>query len=162
LVEVVIAIGVFAIGITAAIALTASMMRTIDRDSEARIAANLAGAVQAQLEMAAASSDFESLVAQIPVMDDGMDNGFLLVAARDGTQVRLLQGSESAVQDQFFLIEVRAFAASPPLGKSSDAEHLATNVRISWPYRPLGPDGLVPPIDPAKRDIVSFNLAINR
>ena len=94
-------------------------------------------------------------------MSSAADEGLLFVAARDGSQVRPANTAESPAREQFFLIEVRRFAAGE-LAYQPGSAVLPLTVRVSWPYRQMTPAGLTPVTPFAERENISFSLAIGR
>jgi hypothetical protein len=48
------------------------------------------------------------------------------------------------------------------LAYSAGSAVLPLNVRVSWPYRRLTPEGLTPATPFAERQSISFNLGIGR
>lgn len=161
LVEVVIAVAVVAVGAVTILSLLPGIARRAADSQDAQVALRLPDAIATELRAQAAQRGFDGLAAGIAVMSSAADEGLLLVAARDGTQVRLLNTAESPVREQFFLIEVRRFASGELVYQSGSAV-LPLNVRVSWPYRQMTPTGLTPVTPFAERENVSFSVAIGR
>jgi prepilin-type N-terminal cleavage/methylation domain-containing protein len=161
LVEVVIAVAVVAVGTVTILALLPGIARRSTDSQDAQVALRLPDAVTYELRAQAVQRGFDGLAATVGVMSSGADEGLLLVAARDGSQVRLFNGAESPARDQHYLIEVRRFGAGD-LAYSAGSAVLPLNVRVSWPYRQFTPEGLMPVTPVADRQTVSFNLGIGR
>ncbi len=160
LIEVVIAIAIVTGGVAVILGLLPSMARQSIDSADTQTALRLADSVQVQL-VADASGGFDAFASTIPVMTGDPTIGRHYVAERDGSNLRPETGGENPSRGQYFLIVVRRYA-SPPLAYDSQAGYLATNVVVAWPYRPLTPGGLSQATDPGSRELVSFNLAINR
>jgi prepilin-type N-terminal cleavage/methylation domain-containing protein len=160
LVEVVIAVAIFAAGVTTIIALLPALARQAKDAQEAQMALRLPDAVRLELQRLALERGFDALASSIAAMDGTHDVGLLLVAARGSADVRVL-ASESPSRDQYFLLELRRYP-NGQLTYDASAEFLALNVRASWPYRALLPDGLSAATAPADRQQVDFSVVIQR
>lgn len=160
LIEVIVAVGIFATAVPAMLALIMAMNRSQRTASDAQVALGLPDAITVEVYRMAAAKGFDGLAAAVPVMSSEAENGLLLVAEREGTNVRELVSGDA--QAQYFLIELRRFINGPGLVFTPGAGHLALNVRVSWPYRATSGGQLLPATSPTDRDSVLFNLAISR
>jgi len=161
LIEVAIAVGVVAVAIVVVLGLLPGIARRAADSEDAQTALRLPDAVTVELRALAIQRGFDSLAGGIAVMSTGTDGGLLLVAARDGSQVRPLNTTESPVREQYFLIEVRRFG-SGSLAYDPGSAVLPLSIRVSWPYRQMTPAGLTPMLPFAERQNLSFSTAVNR
>ncbi len=161
LVEVALAVAVAAVGAVAILALLPGIARRAADAQDAQVALRLPDAITTELRTQAVQRGFDGLAGSIALMSSAADEGLLLVAARDGSQVRLLNNAESPARDQFFLIEARRFA-SGDLAYQAGSAVLPLNVRVSWPYRQMTPTGPTPVTPFAERQMVSFSVAVGR
>lgn len=164
LVEVVIAVGVFAAGITVVLALLPSLTNQSAASTEALVAQRLPDAVRMEMQRLAAAAGFDALAANVPVMSAPLDNGLAFVAGRDGARLHALNylapaASEALLlREQYFLVEIWRFP-SPPLAYDAGGAVLPVYVRVSWPYR-VADDGS--PVVVENRSSLGFTCAINR
>lgn len=161
LVEVVIAVGVAGISLVVLLGLLASVSREAGQAVARHTALTLADATAVELTALARQAGFDAFAATVPVRSAVADAGLLLVAARDGTQVRRLEVAENPRRDAYFLIEVNRFADGA-LRFVGDAGAMAVQVRVSWPYRPLVAGGSGEAVPAAERERVEFSVAVNR
>ena len=161
LVEVVIAVGVAGISLVVLLGLLASVSREAGQAADRRTALTLADAATVELTALARQAGFDAFASTIPVQSATADSGLLLVAARDGTQVRRLVVAESPRREAYFLIEVNRFADGA-LRFVGEAGALAVQIRVSWPYRPLVAGGPGEAVPAAERERVEFSVAVNR
>lgn len=157
LIEVVIAVAIFAGAVTVLLALLASTLRDSSDAADVQTALRLPGAVEVALREIAAREGLPALAGHIPVMDVSADRGLLLVATREGEFVRL--AGDTQIRGEYFLIDVRRFGAGP-LAFATERTVLPLQVRVSWPYRVLTPDGLAAPVAYDARQHVTFNLGL--
>ena len=161
LLEVALAVAIVAGAVVVILALLLQLGKQAARSEETHVALRLPDAVATELRALATQRGFDALAVGIAVMSAAADEGLLLVAARDGSQVRLLSAGESPPREQYFLIEIRRFPAAP-LAYSASGAVLPLSVRVSWPYRSLTPAGLTDAAPFAERQSVNFNLPLNR
>lgn len=161
LLEVVIAIGIFAVAITVILALLPATVRQLADSHDAITVSRLGDAIRLEAQELAAQKGFDALAGSIPAMDSSLDTGLLLVASRDSADVRPGDLIEPILRDQYFLIEMRRFPAGQ-LAYDSNAACLALSARITWPYRVLTPTGLSAPTDAANRQQVFLTIVIQR
>ena len=157
LVEVVLAVAIIAVGVTAVLELLPALGRQSRVAAETQTALRLTDAVRLELVRRAAEN-FSGLAGSIPVMTADPTAGLQLVAARDGSALHWLSADSATARDQYFLLTVRRF----PLAFDPAADCLAVEVLIAWPYRVPTPAGLLDPTNPRERETVSFNLGLNR
>lgn len=160
LVEVVIAVAIFAVALSSILALLPSLLRQSGESADLMVAQRLPEPLRIELRRIAAGSGFGNLATLVPVMSSTPENGFALAATRDGSRVAAAGSSESIIGDdeQYFLIEAWRFNQAPLAYEPGDAV-LALRVRVSWPYRL---PGVVAPIALVDRVQFTFNTAINR
>lgn len=161
LLEVIIAVGLFAGSVAVLIGLLATLSRQAADSADVLAAQRLPEAVKVELTRLAGSS-FDRLAAQIPVMSAPLDDGFALVATREGIQAQSLYFLPPATLipsgDHYFLVECWKFSTEP-LSFSPQKAFLALHVRVSWPYRVPGAATPVPLVD---RSQVTFTVSLNR
>ncbi|MDB6166705.1 MAG: hypothetical protein JWQ83_1845 [Lacunisphaera sp.] len=161
--EVVIAVGVFAVAVTVMLALLPALTRQNTDTADALVAQRLPDALRVELRRVA-SSDFNALAAAIPVMTAPLINGLALVAARDGNRLHTMSyqppaaGASIPPGEQYFLVETWRFN-QPPLAYDRAASVLVVYARVSWPY---SNSGSVAPTALADRDQFTFLVSINR
>ena len=162
LVEVVIAVGLFALGITVMLALLPMLVRQGQESSDRLIAQRLPDAVQAELKRLAAGG-FDALAGEAPVMGSPLDNGLALVATHDGARLQSRTylpptSGRIAEEEQYFLVECWQFPDGV-LRYDGAQSSLALCVRVSWPYRVPGAPG---PTALAARHDLMFTVSLNR
>jgi len=161
LIEVVIAVALFAGAVTVLLALLASSLRDSSDAADVQTALRLPGAVEVALRGTAAREGLATLAGRIPVIDASADRGYLLVATAEGEFVRLPGAAAGGTRmgGEYFLIDVRRFAAGP-LAFDAARTMLPLQIRVSWPYRVSTPDGLAAPVPSDQRRHVTFNLGL--
>jgi hypothetical protein len=162
LVEVIIAVGLFAIAVTAVLGLLPPLTRQAAETSDRLAAQRLPDAVKAEMVRLAAGN-FDGLAAGMPLMGTPLGSGLPLVATRDGSRLhardfRPPSAGRIADSDQYFLVEVWRFP-SGPLAYDPAQSALAMFVRVSWPYRQPGSTS---PTAPEARHELVFTVALNR
>jgi len=161
LLEVVIAVGIFATAVVTLLALLPATLRESADSLDTQTVLRLPGAIETELHRLVDTHGFDAFAARIPVLNASTDHGELLVAAHQGDDVRRLAAGESPMRDQYFLIELQRFA-SGPLAYDPAGTVLPLCVRVSWPYRRLAPEGLPPALPASERHTLTFTLALNR
>lgn len=159
LVEVIVAVGLFAGAIVVVLALLPLLARQASEAAELRVAQQLPDAVSVELQRMVASQGFDAFVAAVPPIGAPFGEGLVLVGSRDGLRVRVanaVPGDEAAAQ--YYAVEVLRFA-QPPLAYDPAAFVLPLYVRVSWPYRVPGAGA---PTVPRERRHCGFTLAIHR
>lgn len=159
LVEVIIAVGLFAGAIVVVLALLPLLARQASEAAELRVAQQLPDAVRVELQRMVASQGFDAFAAAVPPIGTPLGAGLVLVGSRDGLRVRLasvVPGDE--VEASYYAVDVFRFA-QPPLAYDPAAFVLPLQVRVTWPYRVPGASA---PIVPRERRQCGFTLAINR
>lgn len=161
LIEVVIAVGLFAGSIVVIIGLLGTLSRQASDSADVLAAQRLPEAVRVELTRLAGSG-FDGLAAQIPVMAAPLDNGFALVADREAAEVQspnVLPPTALIPADaQYFLVECWRFPVEP-LAFTGSKAFLALHVRVSWPYRV---PGIAAPVSLAERSQATFTVSLNR
>ncbi|HEY4246504.1 MAG TPA: prepilin-type N-terminal cleavage/methylation domain-containing protein [Lacunisphaera sp.] len=164
LIEVVVAVALFAVAVTAMLGLLPSVTRVSDRSNDTMNALRLPDALRVELRRAAVVGGLDALGEQTKPFAAPLPETCLLVATRDASRVSALdyQPPASAEQvnadAQYFLIEAWRFS-DPPLAFAPGDSVLALHIRVSWPYRIPG-SLVLPPA--TEREHVDFNLALNR
>jgi prepilin-type N-terminal cleavage/methylation domain-containing protein len=159
LIEVVVATGLVAVGVVVVLGLLTNLSGQSTDDTDRQTAIQLPETVAIELRRLADQLGVDGLASVIPVMSGGADEGLLFVASRDGMHLRIADAA--ADSDQYFLLEVRRFTAAP-LAYTPEMTALPLNIRVSWPYRPGSPSGLLPVVAAGDRQNFYFNLAITR
>jgi Tfp pilus assembly protein PilV len=164
LVEVVIAVGVFAGTIAVVLALLPSLTAQSAASADALAAQRLPDALRLEMQRLAAVGGFDALAARVPVMSSPLADGLGFVAARDDVRLHALNylpptASEALLlREQFFLVEIWRFPESP-LAYDASSAVLPVYVRVSWPYRVA--DAGSPTAFEDRRSLV-FTCAISR
>jgi type II secretory pathway pseudopilin PulG len=161
LVEVIMAVGIFAGSIAVVLALLPSMVRQSADSADRLVAQRMCDAVRLELERQAAASGFDALANAVPVMSAPLENGRALVATASGLRVEPATGAGSggiSTDEQHFLVEVWRFPQAP-LSYDPNSAVLSLYVRVSWPYRIRG---YVGPTRSADRDQFSATVALDR
>lgn len=164
LLEVVIAVGVFALSIVVILGMLPALTRSAAEADEALVAQSFPDPVRIELARLAASGGFDALAGRLPVMAAPLADGLSLVAARDGRGVQTSDYLPPAAAgqlpeaDRYFLIEVWRFDL-PPLRYDPAGAVLPVYVRVSWPYRL---PGVADPTPLAVRSQFTFTVSLNR
>jgi type II secretory pathway pseudopilin PulG len=164
LLEVVIAVGVFAGAIVVILALLPSLTTQASRSADALAAQRLPDALRVELQRLATVGGFDALATNVPVMSAPLDDGLALVASRDAARLHALSyrapaaGDMLLASEQFFLIEIWRFP-SAPLAYDASGAALPVHVRVSWPYRVPSAGS---PTALSDRASLTFNSAIVR
>lgn len=159
LIEVVVATGLVAVGVVVVLGLLTNLSGRSTDAADRQTAVQMPETVKVELRRLAVQWGVDGLASAIPVMSGGADEGLLLVASRDGTDLRIADAAPD--RDQYFLLEVRRFAAGP-LAFTSEMAALPLQIRVSWPYRPGASAGLLPVVASGDRQFYIFNLAVTR
>ena len=164
LLEVVIAVGIFAGAVAVILALLSPLTRQAAASADLMTALRLPDAIRLELQRLAAAGGFDNLAGQTRRMTAPLPDTLLLAAARDATRISSLAYLPPAAADQiaegeqFYLIEAWTFDAAP-LAFDPAGAVLALHVRVSWPYHV---PGAALPTPPAGREQVTFNVALDR
>jgi hypothetical protein len=146
LVEVVVALGVFAAGIISVLALFGSLANSVRANREAEVAACIADLLSSRLR----TLPFETVVASLRTAaqpdDDAAAGRDLFYASLSGDRIGLNDDPawNRSDRDKFFEITlIRNEELSPP-GRDTEAAWIAFNARVRWPaFRPLASGGVV-------------------
>lgn len=162
LIEVIVAVAVFAGTVTVVLALLPALTGRGIEAADRLVAARLPGALQAELARVAAPG-FDALAAQAPVMGTPLENGLAFVATRGGARLQVrdyLPQANGRIprEEQYFLIECWRFADGPLRFQDSQSA-LALAVRVTWPYRLPGTNT---PTPPESRHELMFTVGVNR
>ncbi len=164
LIEVVVAVALFAVAVTAMLGLLPSVTRVSDRSTDTINALRLPDALRIELRRMAAVGGLDALGEQTKPFAALLSDTCLLVAARDASRVAALDYQPPASADQinpdaqYFLIEAWRFNEAALAFTPGDSV-LALHIRVSWPYRIPGSLAMTPA---TQREHVDFNLALNR
>jgi len=164
LVEVIIAVGIFATAVAVILALLAPLSRQAAASADALTALRLPDAIRAELGRLGRVGGLDSLAGQTRPMAAPLPATLTLVASRDATHVQSLSylpppASDQVAQgDQFFLVEAWTFNQAP-LAYDPSGAVLALHVRVSWPYFTPGATAATAAAD---REQVTFTLSLNR
>lgn len=162
LVEVIIAVGLFAASVTAVIALLPAVTRQGAVTTDTLAAQRLPDALKVELSRLAASG-FDALAGQVPVMTQPLGVGLAFAATRDGARLHSLDylppmAGRIPEAEQYFLVECGRFPEEP-LRYDTPKHSLALAVRVSWPYRVPGSPG---PTAESSRAQVAFTVSLTR
>lgn len=158
LVEVVIAVGVFSIGVVGALSLLPTLARQSHESADLEIAQRLPDAVAIELRNQALAGGFDAIAAAIPTMAAPLENGWALVGTPDGSMLGRADSGRIATDKQRFLVELWRFSQSP-LRYESNGSVLALYVRVTWPYR-IPSSGTPTALN--DRNQFAFTVALNR
>lgn len=164
LVEVVVAVAIFAVAVSAILGLLPALMRQAGISAVSLTAARLPDALRAELQRVVSAGGFDALASEVKVLAAHPPETCELVADRNGSRLHTINylpppaAERIAADERYFLVEAWRFGA-PPLAFETGGAVLALHVRVSWPYRiPGAPD----PVPLADREQLAFALAINR
>jgi prepilin-type N-terminal cleavage/methylation domain-containing protein len=164
LLEVIIAVGIFAVAVSAMLGLLPALTRQSAISTDTLTGLRLPDALRMELQRMAAAGGFDALAGQARPLATPLPDTCLLVATRDAARLHALNyqpppaADRMAGDSQYFLIEVWSFSESP-LAFEAGGAVLALHIRVSWPYRIPGSLTATPL---ASREQVGFNLALNR
>ena len=139
LIEVIIAVTIFAGSIVVVLTLLPSLIQQSAESATLCVAQRLPDTVKLVLKQQGISAGYDALAAAIPVMGSPLVDGWTLVAAADGMKVSRegVDGDAIAEEARFFLVELWRFPG-PPLSYNLSGSVLPVYLRISWPYRVPG------------------------
>jgi len=147
LVEVVVAIGVFVVGVVGAIALLASTTDSASATLDANGALRVAESSEALLR----TNEWDLVASYLEESDSTP-----IYADKSGGRIGFIDVVELA--DAYYEIKLRRISDLSPVTADTTAGFLAFEVRVSWPVRQGG--GEIVPL--ANRETVTLNMAINR
>jgi len=122
LVEVIIAIAVAGGALAVILVLLSGLLRATEDAADHQTALRLVGVIEARL--------YEEMGGNFP---SGLQAGRVLVADKEGPNLRGELESDSTFPPAYFYIEVSGFA-QPPLAYQAGRGVLPLRVRVSWPY----------------------------
>jgi hypothetical protein len=161
LIEVIVAIGIFAGAVAVTIGFMAALSRQAADSMDGLTVQRLPDRLKVELERLAASG-FDNLAGRIPPSAVPLDNGFRLVASRDAAEVQSLGYLPPAgaipADAQYYLVECWRFP-SEPLAYHGQKAFLALHVRVSWPYRL---PGVTAPVSLQDRSQFIFTSSLTR
>ena len=164
LLEVVLAVAVFAVAVSALLGLLPALARQSVVSTATLSALRLPDALRMELRRLALTGGFDALAAQTKPLAMPLPETCLLVATNDAARVQSLDYQPPPTPDriaedaQYFLIEVWRFR-NAPLAFDPNGAVLPLHLRVSWPYRLPG-SGAGTPLE--GREQVSFNLVLLR
>lgn len=165
LIEVVIAIGVFASAVATMLLLLPNLTKQSRETANFLTAQQLPDALRIELKRIAAIEGFDQFANSLPEAVAPLNDGRAFVASRDGMRLHALDRPPThgvvSLPEQYFLIECWKFT-SEPLQPAQGKAHLVAYVRVSWPFR-TGPslNETVTTVL-ADRTQFTFTSAINR
>lgn len=161
LLEVIIAVGLFATAVTVVIGLIAGHSRQGAEANDVLAAQRLPEPLRVELSRLAATG-LDGLAGRVPVMASPLTSGLAFTSVRDAARVASLEYQPSPdpipAPEQYYLMECWKFSTEP-LRFDGQKAFLALYVRVSWPYRL---PGAAAPTALADRSQVSFTLSLNR
>jgi len=163
LLEVIIAVALFATSVTVVIALLPALTRHGALVQDTLAAQRLPDALKVELSRLAASGGLDALAGWAPIMSSSSGGGLALVATRDAARLHSLNYQPPLVglipdEAQYFLVECWRFP-DEPLRFDPQKQFLPLAVRVSWPYRL--PGSTAPTADTARTQ-VSFTASLTR
>jgi prepilin-type N-terminal cleavage/methylation domain-containing protein len=162
LIEVIVAVALFAGTVAVILALLPGLMRQGAENSDRLVAQQLAAPLRAELQRLSAAG-FDALAGRVPAMGQPPVNGLAFVASRSGAELRSrdylppAQG-RMAEEEQYFLIECWRYPEGP-LAFDAAQSSLALAVRVSWPHRQPGAGA---PAPAETRHELMFATGVNR
>lgn len=162
LIEVIVAVALFAGSVTVILALLPALTRRGTETADRLVAQQLSGALRVELQRLAVPG-FDALAGQAPLMGMPPENGLAFVATRGGTRLHSRDylpplAGRIAEGEQYYLIECWRFPDGP-LQFDAAQSALALAVRVSWPYRQ---PGSTTPTPVESRHELMFTAGINR
>ena len=162
LIEVIIAVALFATSVIVIIALLPSLARQSAESMDLLAAQRLPDALKVELTRLAASN-YDGLAGEIPVMPAPLTGGLAFVADREAARLQsrdyLMPTSGQLIgSEQYFLVECWRFP-DEPLRFDNQKGFLALAVRVSWPYRLPGTSA---PTAESARSQFMLTVALNR
>lgn len=168
LIEVIVAVGLFAGSIAVILGLMGPLARQTAESADALAAQRLPEPIRVELRRLA-GTNLDGLAGQIPIMSAPLDNGFALIAPRDATRVQSLVylpplSGQVPSPEQYYLVECWRFPSKPgdptdQLSYNGQKGFLALHVRVSWPYQIPGGPAATPL---AGRRQITFTVSLNR
>jgi prepilin-type N-terminal cleavage/methylation domain-containing protein len=164
LIEVVIAVGIFAAAVAVMLGLLPSLTRQAVSSADIMAALRLPDAVRLELQRVATLGGFDTLAGQTKPMATPLPATLNLVGSRDAMRAHTASyqpppaADRMAQGEQYFLVEVWSFNQAP-LSFDPGGTVLALHVRVSWPYFIPGSPSATPLAD---REQVTYNLSLNR
>ena len=164
LIEVIIAVGIFAAAVAVMLGLLPSLTRQAAASADTMTVLRLPDVVRTELQRVATAGGFDALAGQTKPMATPLPATLNLAASRDATRVQSLgyqlpSSADQIVQsEQYFMVEVWSFNQAP-LAFDPGGAVLALHVRVTWPYFTPGSTTATPLAD---REQVTYNLALNR
>lgn len=172
LIEVVIAVGIFAGAIVIILALFGPLTRSIGEVADTSRAARLAEAINAEL-LRVCDAQVPTTGTKLDALADLVKNGAILrlVASNDGSHVVCETNADNdpvtgtppgiALRDRYYLVEVRAQPA--PLNYTAGiSAFLPLAATIKWPYQvatgPAPPDALAADLTQAQTILLNYAL----
>lgn len=175
LIEIILAIGVFAMTIVAVLGMLGSSSQATSEVINTVSASQIADAVRTELENVDYETDLVNGTSGTSVLElYGRKNG-------DGVVLKRYAGNDPetgnppgiAERDRFFLIQVERLGKTgdslvyrgDDVGTpATDAAQMALSVRVYWPYQVptgVGPNDAAV-VDPTRRSLATFNVSIPR
>ena len=155
LVEVVIAAGVFALGVGAILGLLPGLLREQQAAEGMLTALRMADGIQSELRTIA-GGDVAALRSQLAGARSETSSALKLVANRDGSGLRAWSSGDEG--EQYFLVELYSFPGDSVAGRLATA--VAVQAKVSWPFRGgVGESRIETPA--AQRERVELNLVVD-
>jgi prepilin-type N-terminal cleavage/methylation domain-containing protein len=166
LVEVVIAVAIFAGAVAVTIAMLPALTRQSIEASDALVAQRMPDSIQIELKRIASEGGFDALASPsiTPMMATPLPAGLTLVATRNGVRLHSLTyqvppASAAIPQaEQYFLIELWQYR-SGALTYDANGAVLPLYARVSWPYRT---PAAAEPMPIEDRNQLTFAVSIRR
>jgi type II secretory pathway pseudopilin PulG len=164
LIEVIIAVGVFALSVVVILAMLPSLSRSATDSADALVAQSLADSVRVELTRLATNGGFDALANRLPEMSAPLADGLDFVAARDDRRLHSVDYLPPPAAGQlpeaarYFRVEAWRFN-QPPLRYDPASAVLAVYVRVSWPYQIPGAAAATPL---SARSQLTFVVSLSR
>jgi len=163
LVEVIIAVGLFAASVSIVLGLLPSLTRHNAEVQDSLTAQRLPDMLRIELQRLSAVGGIDALATRAPVLGVAPGDGLGFVSRRDGARLHARDNLPPAAEiipdgEQYFVVECWRFP-DEPLRFDAQKHFLALAVRVSWPYRL--PGAAAPTADSARMQ-VRFAVSIGR
>ena len=164
LIEVIIAVGVFALSVVVILGMLPPLSRTAADSADALVAQSLPDSLRVDLARLATNGGFDALANRLPEMSAPLVDGLAFVAARAAQRLHSVDylpppgAAQVPEAARYFRVEAWRFN-QPPLRYDPASAVLAVYVRVSWPYQNPGAPAVTPL---SARRQLTFVVSLNR
>ena len=164
LLEVIIAVGLFATAVAVILALLVPLTRQAAASADTLTALRMPDGIRTEMQRLAQTGGFDALAGQAKPLAAPPPPTLALAASRDVTRLQSLNYLPPATAglvpeaEQYFLIEAWTYNQAP-LAFDPNGSLLAVHVRVSWPYFLPGATN---PTQLSDREQVNYAVSLNR